>query len=182
VNSAAAVLTVNRVPIAQPNGAATIEGVALVMPAAKLLANDSDPDGDPLAVVSVTAMSTNGGSVTLLGGNVTYNPLGGFAGVDRFTYTISDGRGGLASADVELFVVAGSLPSLNQVSIASTPGGVLIRFAGVPGKAYQLQRATTVSGPWSTIATPVAPLHGIIEYLDTNPPMPSAFYRTMVAP
>ena len=179
VGSAVAVLTVNRVPDAQPNGAATIEDVALVMSAAKLLANDSDPDGDPLAVVSVTAMSTNGGSVTLMGGSVTYTPQMGFTGVDRLTYTISDGRGGSASADVEIFVVSGGLPSLNQVSIVSTPGGILIRFAGVPAKAYRLQRSTTVSGPWSTVTTLLAPLHGIMEYLDSNPPMPSAFYRTV---
>lgn len=181
VTSAVAVLTINREPTAFPNGVATTEGLAVVMPGAKLAANDTDPDGDPLTVSSVSATSTNGGSVTLLAGAVTYTPLPGFSGLDRFTYTVSDGRGGFGSSYVEVFVVDGNLPSANQVSITAVPGGFLIRFAGVPGYTYQLQRATAPTGPWGTLTSVVAPLHGIIEYLDTNPPMPSAFYRT-VAP
>jgi hypothetical protein len=30
---------------------------------------------------------------------------------------------------------------------------------------------------WTTLATVTAPLHGIIEYIDMNPPMPTAYYR-----
>lgn len=38
--------------------------------------------------------------------------------------------------------------------------------------------ALAVTGPWSTLATPTAPISGLIEYVDTNPPAGSAFYRT----
>jgi hypothetical protein len=147
----------------------------------KLLANDTDPDGDPLTVISVTATSTNGGSVVLGGGKVTYTPLPAFVGTDRFSYTISDGRGGTATAAVEVLVVSGSLPSLNQVSLIPTPNGFLIRFAGIPGDTYRIQRAPSVTGPWTTITTQTAPLHGIIQYEDVNPPLGTGFYRT-VAP
>ena len=177
VTSAVAVLTVNRPPVAQNNGGATTQGRALSFANDKLLSNDSDPDGDPLSVISVTAMSTNGGSVALAAGRVTYTPLPGFNGLDRFSYTISDGRGGTATADVEVLVVSGSLPGLNQVAIQVVPGGVRIRFAGIPGRTYDLQRAPAVTGPWSTLSIVVAPLHGLIEYLDTAPTSP-AFYRT----
>ena len=44
--------------------------------------------------------------------------------------------------------------------------------------ASVVQRATSINGPWDTQATRAAPLHGIIEYEDTNPPQPAAFYRT----
>ena len=38
------------------------------------------------------------------GGTITYTPKAGFTGNDAFTYTISDGRGGTASATVSLTV------------------------------------------------------------------------------
>ena len=76
-----------------------------------------------------------------------------------------------------MLVVSGSLPGLNQVAIQVVPGGVRIRFAGIPGRTYGLQRAPAVTGPWSTLSIVVAPLHGLIEYLDTAPTSP-AFYRT----
>ena len=176
--SAVAVVTVNRPPVAQNNGGATIQGQALMIQVGKLLANDTDPDGDPLTVISVTA-STNGGMVALGGGKVTYMPVPAFVGTDRFSYTISDGRGGTATADVEVLVVSGSLPSLNQVSLIPTPNGFLIRFAGIPGELYGIQRAPSVTGPWTTITTQTAPLHGIIHYEDVNPPVGSGFYRTV---
>ena len=179
VTSLVAVLTVNTPPVAQNNGSATTEGQSLAIAVAKLLANDSDADGDPISVVSVTATSTNGGSVVLGGGKVTYTRLPGFTGYDRYSYTISDGRGGMATADVEILVLSGNLPSQNQVSLTPTANGFLIRFAGIPGYGYHVQRAASVTGPWTTISTQPAPLHGIIEFEDMNPPPGSAFYRTV---
>ena len=60
----------------------------------KLLLFASDPDGDPLTVSAVSPTSTNGGSVILDAGLVTYIPATNFIGADRFSYTVSDGRGG----------------------------------------------------------------------------------------
>ena len=99
--------------------------------------------------------------------------------MDRFTFTIGDGRGGTGSAIVEVLVVSGSLPGQNLVSLTPTAGGYLLRFAGIPGQSYEIQRTPTlVPANWSTLGTFVAPLHGIIEYEDANPPQPTAFYRT----
>jgi hypothetical protein len=36
----------------------------------------------------------------------------------------------------------------------------------------------SVTGPWSTNATLTAAINGIVEYIDTNGPPGSAFYRT----
>lgn len=55
----------------------------------------------------------------------------------------------------------------------SDPAGV----AAATG-ASAVPRTTNINGPWDTQATLAAPLHGIIEYEDTNPPQPAAFHRT----
>lgn len=59
---------------------------------ADVLANDSDPDGDALALVDVNRPLH--GRADLVRGRVRYTPVGQFVGVDTVTYTISDGRGG----------------------------------------------------------------------------------------
>jgi hypothetical protein len=68
--------------------------------------------------------------------------------------------------------------TLPAVSIARVPTGVRLRFPGAAGHSYQVLRAPTISGPWSTSATLTAPSNSMIEYVDTNAPPGSAFYRT----
>ena len=73
------------------------------------------------------------------------------------------------------FVYRENLP---PVFVDLVPAGVRLRFTGVPGHTYNIERALAVSGPWSIIATPTAPLNGVIDYLDVNLPVAGAFYRT----
>lgn len=68
-----------------------------------VLANDSDPDGDPLAVQGVTVPG-NGTVVNNGGASVTYTPDNGFMGVDNFTYTVHDGTGRTDTATVVVWV------------------------------------------------------------------------------
>ena len=56
-----------------------------------VLANDSDPDGDAITVVSNTDAS-NGTVVVNADGSYVYTPDAGFSGADSFEYTISDGE------------------------------------------------------------------------------------------
>ena len=65
-------------------------------------------------------------------------------------------------------------------SVTPLPGGGwFIRFAGQPGLSYRLQRAPSLSGPWSTSAPVTAPVSGLIEFWDLFPPPQQAFYRTV---
>lgn len=86
-------------PVAADDQATTPSGTAVTV---AVLANDGDPDGDPLSVVSVTQGAN--GSVTTDGTTVTYTPVPGFSGSDSFTYTIDDGLGGTATATVTITV------------------------------------------------------------------------------
>ena len=82
------------------------------------LANDSDPDGDPLTIIETGP--TAFGIVTIgAGGELLYAVRPGSGGVsfcgvdiggDHFTYTISDGRGGTSTAEVTLRVVSQNQP------------------------------------------------------------------------
>ncbi|MGH1416633.1 MAG: Ig-like domain-containing protein, partial [Pelagimonas sp.] len=71
-----------------------------------VLSNDTDPDSDPLSVVSFTPPAN--GNVTDNGdGTMTYTPASGFLGTDTFTYVIEDGNGGSDTATVTVEVTEG---------------------------------------------------------------------------
>ncbi|MCB1811747.1 MAG: autotransporter domain-containing protein [Candidatus Competibacteraceae bacterium] len=55
-----------------------------------VLANDSDPDGDPVFIQSVNNPSEGKGSAEISNGQILYTP-GSFIGLVRFVYVISDG-------------------------------------------------------------------------------------------
>src|SRR6185295_1784256 len=70
-----------------------------------VLANDSDPDpGQTLTVSAVGQPASGVSAVAMSGGAVSYRPNANFFGSDSFTYTVSDGRGGTASATVSVTV------------------------------------------------------------------------------
>lgn len=67
-----------------------------------VLSNDSDPDGDPLTITTVSQGAH--GPVSQDGSAVTYTHDGSETTSDSFTYTMSDGRGGTATATVAVTV------------------------------------------------------------------------------
>jgi uncharacterized delta-60 repeat protein/CSLREA domain-containing protein len=78
---------VNDAPVAVDDVDTVTEDGSVIV---DVVANDTDVDGDALAVVSVTQGAN--GSVTDNGdGTVTYTPDPDWNGVDSFTYTVSDG-------------------------------------------------------------------------------------------
>ena len=90
-----------------------------------VLANDGDPDGDPLAVESVTQPQHGTASIQP-SGKVRYTPASGYEGSDSFTYTVSDGRSGTASAGVAITVgtYALTLAKTGLGAVRSTPAGI----------------------------------------------------------
>ena len=68
-----------------------------------VLNNDTDVDADDLSVSS-TGVPTNGNTIINPDNSVTYTPNIDFTGNDTFTYTVSDGNGGSATANVDVLV------------------------------------------------------------------------------
>ncbi|MBT8143360.1 MAG: tandem-95 repeat protein, partial [Gammaproteobacteria bacterium] len=105
MDTATVMVTVNEVannnpPIARDDNAKTPRGKSIDI---FVLSNDSDPDGDALTVISIDPPE-NGSAVNNPNNSITYTPDNGFKGKDEFTYTISDGNGGTASALVKVKV------------------------------------------------------------------------------
>ena len=72
-----------------------------------ILVNDNDPDGDKLKIMSVASPSQNVGIVTINGNDtVTFFPRNDYAGIVRFSYTISDGEGNSDKAKVSVIIKA----------------------------------------------------------------------------
>ena len=90
----------NRAPVANPDQASTTIGQAVTV---DVLANDFDPDGDPLEIVSVEQWYGRPAEFTVNGdGTITFRVSDSCNGRNRFTYTISDPSGATASANVEV--------------------------------------------------------------------------------
>ncbi|MES9994047.1 MAG: retention module-containing protein, partial [Candidatus Thiodiazotropha sp.] len=98
------VISVNDGPDAVNDSVTTQEDVPVRI---SVLRNDSDPEGDPLLVTSLTQPS-NGTLTTLSNGTYQYIPDAGFTGSDSFRYTISDGNGASDSAIVRISVAGGN--------------------------------------------------------------------------
>lgn len=80
-----------------------------------VLANDSSsPDLlEELEITSITQPSH--GSVLIENETIAYQPIAGFAGVDNFTYTITDEHGGTATASVQITVLPQTLAAWRQL-------------------------------------------------------------------
>ncbi|MCV7283088.1 tandem-95 repeat protein, partial [Mycolicibacterium flavescens] len=74
-----------------------------------VLANDSDPEADLLAV-ELLSDAANGTLTLNADGSFSYTPTLNFNGTDTFTYTVSDGRGGTAVGTVSITVEASNDP------------------------------------------------------------------------
>jgi subtilisin family serine protease len=90
----------NTAPTAGDDAASVGLGREVTIP---VLANDVDADGDPLTIVS--AGGASGGTTEIQGDVIVYRPAPSAGGrTDTFSYTISDGRGGLAGGRVAVAV------------------------------------------------------------------------------
>ena len=106
LNSASATVTIlvkpDNAPVAVADAYATTQNTTLVVAVPGVLANDSDPDSDPLTAVLISG-TTNGAVSLASDGSFTYTPGAGFVGTDSFTYQANDGI--LPSSTVTVTIV-----------------------------------------------------------------------------
>ncbi len=100
-----------------------LAGTAITIDA---LSNDSDPDGDDLAIVSASVPAAQG-TVAIIGNQLVFTSNSGFEGTANITYTIEDEAGLTDTAQVYIPVSDGI--------VTGTGGGDLINagYLGDPG-------------------------------------------------
>lgn len=117
---------INHPPVAANDTAAIQEDTSV---AVAVLANDHDPEDDPLALASVSPGAH--GAVVRDGDQAVYTPNAGFHGQDAFTYIVEDGRGGSATGRVDVTVAEVVTPNPYRMDI-DFPGydraGILTNF------------------------------------------------------
>src|SRR5205823_5459249 len=115
--------------------------------------NDTDVDGDSLAVTGVGA-PLHGSATTHPDGTITYTPAADYNGVDSFTYTVSDGHGGTAIGTVSVTITA-----VNDGPVASDQ---VVTTDEDTAKAITLGAADPEGSPLTyTIVT--GPAHGTLS-------------------
>ena len=151
------VLPVNDPPQAVDDAAETSEDTPVTI---AVLANDSDPDGDPLTVVEVSS-PTHGTAVVADTGAVEYTPESDYHGTDRFTYVVGDESGLTAQAAVEVTVLPGNDPPLAGDDSAETPEDTPVTIA-------VLANDSDPDGDPLTVVEVSSPTHGTAVVADTG--------------
>ncbi|MCR4433435.1 MAG: cadherin-like domain-containing protein, partial [Caldiserica bacterium] len=118
----------NQPPVANNDSYTTEEDTELTVSATGVLANDSDPDTDPLTASLVTGPSY--GTLALNSdGSFTYAPASNFNGTDSFTYKASDGKSYSDPATVFITVnPVNDPPVLEPIGDKSVPEGQTLTF------------------------------------------------------
>jgi uncharacterized repeat protein (TIGR01451 family) len=155
------IISANNPPVSENDVAATDEDNPVTVAAPGVLNNDFDPDiGDTLTVIAVDTSGTKGAVTAWHStGSFTYDPNGQFeylqAGsstTDSFSYTVSDGNGGIDTATVTITIHgANDAPtniSLDNSSIAENqpPGTAVGSFSTTDTDTGDTFSYTLVSG------------------------------------
>lgn len=169
----------NSDPTPAPDSAVTDEDTPVTIP---VLANDTDPDGDPLTVMGGSA--TNGTVTVNPDGTITYTPNADYNGPDTITYTVTDGNGGTATSTVSVTVNpvndapeavddTATTPFNTPVTIAvlandTDVDGDVLAVTGTPTTA---DGAVVVNADGTLTFTPTAGFVGtaVIDYTITDP-------------
>ncbi len=141
-----------------------------------VLVNDSDVDGDTLTVTGVSNVQHGTAQIAPGGAAVLFTPAADFHGDASFTYTVSDGGGGTASADVAITVT-----SVNDAPIANADVFTLAEDSEAQAIDV-LSNDTDVDADTLTVTGVFAVQHGTAEYCPAAAVWRSGPTRITLAP
>jgi VCBS repeat-containing protein len=160
-NTATVTITVtstNTPPVANADTYTTPKNTTLNVPAPGVLANDTDPEGDPLTASLMSA--TQHGTVSLSGdGSFTYTPDADYVGTDSFTYKANDGAADSNTATVTITVTSTNTPPVANADAYSTPKNTTLNISA-PGV---LANDTDPEGDPLTASLMRAAKHGTVS-------------------
>ncbi len=126
-----------------------------------VLDNDHDDDGDTLTITDKT--DGEHGTAEIINGKIKYMPESGYRGVDSFSYTISDGKGGTDTATV-------------NVTIEGAPGNTapeavddaVTTYVNIPMSYDVIDNDHDDDGDKLTISAKTDGEHGTVEIVDNK--------------
>ena len=146
-------------PVAQPDAYATGRNAVLTVGAPGVLANDTDPDGDPLTATQ-TSSPTNGSLAWGGDGSFTYTPDPGFVGSDVFSYHADAGAASSGDVSVSITVVNSAPLAADDVYSTATSQPLIVSAPGILGNDTDPDGdglvASVVSGPSNGTLLPAA--------------------------
>ena len=170
------ILRVHRSPNASDKAITRGQDLPLKVKWSDLFASEDD-DGDDV-VLEQCKPSTKGATITTNATYIFY--VLGSNDDDDFDYVVTDSRGGKRTRKITI-TVAEMTGQAQQISVVN--GKPTVKFAGIPGQSYTVQRATDVN--FTQNLTPVlttsAPADGLFSVMD-EPGLPSAYYRLKCNP
>ena len=128
------VSSVNDVPVAVSDVLGVSEDASSVL--IDVLANDTDEDNDALTVSA--PVSDNGGTVSVVGNQISYQPAADFHGTETITYTLTDGNGGTDTGTVTVTV--------SSVNDAPTGQASAVLAGGTEDQAYVVSATDLLQG------------------------------------
>src|SRR6185312_4911735 len=147
--------SVNDAPVATVDAFSTNEDTQLTVPAAGVLGNDTDVDGDVLSAVQVTGPAHAASFTLNANGSFSYTPNADYNGTDSFTYKANDG-----TADSNTVTVTITVNPVNDAPVASADSSstnedtpLSVAAAGV------LSNDTDVDSPTLTAVQVTGPAH-----------------------
>jgi hypothetical protein len=144
----------NRPPVANADTATTGMNTAVTI---NVLANDSDPDLDPLVVSAVTQGAKGTVTINPGGTSVRFLPAAGATGAAFFSYTVSDGRGGQSSTTVTVNIQSSDVLATTQVQYGVGAREWRVNGLGtVNGATITIRNGSTLAGEVIGTATVVA--------------------------
>lgn len=158
----------NNAVLAGDDAVSKSENAILTISANALLANDREFDGDTIEITSVSATSAAGAAVTLLGGEVSYDPGAlfdslalGETATDTFTYVVDDGKGGTDIATVTVTITGENDPVIAGDDTATvgesgvltvTTAALLANDTDVDGDVLEITAVSATSAAGATVS------------------------------
>jgi hypothetical protein len=176
-----ALLEVNDPPIAVADTAAVATGQSVTIP---VLANDTDPEGDPLVLTGFRAGPL--GTVRREGNTLVYTPRIVTGGTDTVTYTIADGRGGTATGSVTVTIQDLAAPTVQAVRVTYGTVGVadlgavnrtVLPWANIRRVSVVFSEDVTVAAGNLVLTGPGGPVPATFQY---NPATRTATWTPLV--
>lgn len=150
----------NLAPVSADDQFATSVGQPLEIPAAGVLGNDTDANGDALTATVVDG-PTHGALTMGADGSFVYTPEAGFSGTDSFTYTATDGAlvGNVATVTITVATTVNTRPNAVNEQYTSTSGATL----EVDAASGVLANDSDAQGDLLTAVLFSGPQHGAVS-------------------